>query len=66
MVRTDQISSSPLSGENYLCFLFFKSASLNFFFRFFSLLLVLANGFSLLLFLTNSFLRVSLSDLGFL
>uniref|UniRef100_A0A9J8A342 Uncharacterized protein n=2 Tax=Cyprinus carpio TaxID=7962 RepID=A0A9J8A342_CYPCA len=91
MVRTDQISSSPLSGENYLCFLFFKTAGLTclslkerlplFFFRFFSLLLVLANGFSLLLFLTNSFLsvqiinsiltmavasRVSLSDLGFL
>uniref|UniRef100_A0AAY4EHI3 Uncharacterized protein n=1 Tax=Denticeps clupeoides TaxID=299321 RepID=A0AAY4EHI3_9TELE len=65
---------------HYLFFLFFKRASLKFFFRFFSLLLVLANGFSLLLFLTNSFLsvrngteptmavarRVSLSDLGFL
>ncbi len=43
----------PLVLTFWLCFIIKK-----FFFRFFSLLLVLANGFSLLLFLTNSFLSV--------
>uniref|UniRef100_A0A667X3Y0 Uncharacterized protein n=1 Tax=Myripristis murdjan TaxID=586833 RepID=A0A667X3Y0_9TELE len=65
------------------CFFFFRRASRRaiwiketFFFLFFSLLLVLANGFNLVRFLTNSFRsvlitcavasRVSLSALGFL
>ncbi len=43
----------PLVLTFWLCFIIKK-----FFFRFFSLLLVLANGFSLLLFLTYSFLSV--------